>query len=67
MNYDITMCNNFDCNLSECCARYSTYQHYMKDTDDNKPSLISIYEGRGEKCAIFKELNNMNGKHDSSH
>lgn len=40
--YDFTMCDDGLCSKRKQCHRYLAYQQYRQDTNEDKPTLVSM-------------------------
>lgn len=53
MEYDITFCDNEECQKAKQCLRWRMYQIYKEDKRENKRTLISMYRGESNNCNLF--------------
>ena len=56
--YDITMCDDGLCSKREQCRRYLAYQQYRQDTNEDKPTLVSLRVSKNKPidgCILYWE------------
>lgn len=55
VDYDITFCDNEECQKAKQCHRWRMYQIYKADKRENKRIYISMYRGKSNNCNLFTQ------------
>ena len=56
--YDFTMCDDGLCSKRKQCHRYLAYQQYRQDTNEDKPTLVSLRVSKNKPidgCILYWE------------